>query len=162
MKLSLKKIFTMLAVIFCLFVLTNFIMKFFEGEEARVKKVIYKAKSVTEKESVIGLANCISADYSDEFGNDRRSLVLLAKTLFDEYRNISITIDELNIEEIDEEKATALINATIYWQEDSPDKIIYDNIKLRAFFKKIDGHWKFTEMKFFKPDRKRFFSPLIG
>ncbi len=161
MKLSLKKICTMLAVIVCLFILTNLMMKFFEGEEARLKKAIYKAKRFTEKENVIGLTSCLSADYSDEFGNDRRSLVLLAKSLFDEYRNILITIDELDME-IDGEKATALINATVYWQEDSPDKIIYDNVKLRAFFKKIDGRWKFTEMKFFKPEIRRFFSPLIS
>jgi hypothetical protein len=161
MKLSLRKICTMLAVIFCLFVLTNLIMKFFETEEDRLKRVIHKAKRATERENIIGLRSYISADYDDEFENSRRSLLLLAKDLFDEYKNILITIDELDME-IDGEGATALINTTVYWQEDPPDKIMYDKIKLRAFFKKIDGRWKFTELKFFKPEKRLFFSPLIG
>lgn len=161
MKLNLKTVCVALAVIICVFSIARVTIIIIEGEKGRLKRTIYKAKRHTERENILGLTGYISREYSDELGNDKQTLLLIAKTFFKEYRNILILIDALEIA-IDENDATTNIEATVYWQEKSSENIIYDTLKVKARFKKEERHWRLIELEFFEPEKKRLFSPMMG
>ena len=161
MKLNIKRIWITLAAIICILFIFRVVTIILEGEKGRLKRTIYKAKRVAERENIVGLTKYISADYYDELGNDRRSLLLITKSFFDEYRNILIVINTLEII-IEEEKAAARIEATVYWQESSSHNIIYDTAEVEAIFKKEQSDWKLIELKFFEPEKKRLFHPMLG
>ncbi|MBN1872479.1 MAG: hypothetical protein JW800_07905 [Candidatus Omnitrophica bacterium] len=132
-----------------------------EGEQGRLKRTIHKAKRLAERENVIGLTNYISIDYSDDLGNDRRTLLFIAKRLFDEYKNILILIDSLETE-IAGKDARALLEATVYWQDNDSGAITYDRIKCIALFTKTDKRWLLVELKFSEPEERRIFNPNVG
>ena len=161
MKLNIKTVCITVAIVICALLTIRVVTMLFEGEEDRLKRTIYKAKRHAERENIVALTNYISLDYYDELGNDRRSLLLIAKSFFDEYRNILILIDELEIE-VEGENADAHIKATVYWQENVSSEIIYDTAEVKARFKKEQNHWKLIKLEFFEPEKKRLFSPMIG
>ncbi len=161
MKHNIKTIAILLIiVVFALFAI-RIVKIALEGEEGRLKRTIYKAKRLTEREHIVALTNYISSDYSDELGNDRRSLLFIAKSFFDEYRNILIPIKELDIE-IEGENASVHIEATVYWQENDSTNIIYDTAEVKAKFKKDKSGWKLIELEFLEQKNKQLFNPLIG
>lgn len=161
MKLNIKATCLTLATIICILFIVRVTIIMLEGEKGCLKRTIYKAKRLTERENIVGLTNYVSRDYYDELGNDRRTLLLIAKSFFDEYRNILILINTLEIK-IDEENAFTNIEATVYWQEKMSENIIYDTTKVEARFKKEQNHWKLVELKFFEPEKKRLFHPMMG
>lgn len=161
MKLNIKTIFLTLAIAICALFIIRGIAILTEGENGRLKRTIYKAKRLTERENILALVDHISPDYSDELGNDRRSLLLIAKSFFDDYRNILILIDVLEIE-IEEKNAIAHIEATVYWQGNISSDITYDTVKVKASFRKKRNRWKLTELQFLEPEKKRLFNPMIG
>jgi hypothetical protein len=160
MKLDAKKILLTVAAIICVLFIFRTVTMILEGEEGRLKRTIYKAKRFAERENIISLTNYISRDYYDELGNDRRSLLLIAKSFFDEYKNILIHIDTLEM--TIEEKAAVQIEATVYWQEPSSENIFYDTAKVKAIFKKEQKDWKLIELKFFEPEKRKLFHPMVG
>lgn len=161
MKLNVKTTCITLAILICALFAARAVTIMLEGEEGRLKRTIHKAKRLAERESIVALANYISPNYYDELGNDRRSLLLIAKGFFGEYKNILILIDTLEIE-IEDESAGAHIEATVYWQEDVSSDIIYDTVEVEAKFKKERNSWKLIELRFFEPEKKLLFSPMIG
>lgn len=160
-KINLKRTSRLLLAVVCMLAAIHITSVIFETEETRLKRTIYKAKRLTERENIVGLTNYISIDYSDELGNDRRSLLLIAKNFFDEYKNILILIDALDIT-VKEEKAFAHIKAMVYWQEKSSEDIISDAAEVEANFKKEGNNWRLIELKFFEPEKKNLFHPMIG
>jgi len=161
MKLNIKTACTTFVVALGIFIIIRVMATALGGEEGRLTKTIHKAKRLAERENIVGLRDFISADYSDELGNDRRSLLFIAKNFFDEYRNILILIDALKIA-IDEKKAVADIEATVYWQEKTSQNINYDTAKVKASFKKEENRWKLIELRFFEEEKKNLFHPMIG
>ncbi len=151
----------MLAIVIGALSITRVVTILLEGENGRLKRAIYKAKRFAERENIIGLTNHISLNYYDEFGNDRRSLLFITKSFFDEYKNILILIDTLEIK-IEGEDAIVHIEAIVYWQENVSSDIIYDTVEVKAGFKKEQKRWKIIELEFFEPEKKRLFNPMIG
>lgn len=161
MRLALRKTGIIFAIAICLFLAAQLLAVMFEGEAGRLKKAISKCKSLAEKEDILGLAGYISPDYHDELENDKRSLLVIARTLFSEYRNISISIDELKVK-IEKENSVTYLQATVYWQENTSKEIFYDRVKAEAKFKKEQGCWRLAELKFFEPGQKQLFRPLLA
>ena len=161
MKLDPKRVAITAAAIICVLLISRAVTIMLEGEEGRLKRTIYKAKRLTERENILMLTNYISADYFDELGNDRRSILFIAKTFFDNYKNIVIHINSLEIS-IEDENASADIETTVYWQENESKNIVYDMAKVKAIFKKEQNHWKLIELKFYEKEKKRLFHPMIG
>jgi hypothetical protein len=162
MKFNIKTTCAILIGIICIFFVVRIITTIIEGECGRLKKTVYTAKKLTEKEDVFGLTKYISADYQDELGNDKHSLLLIAKTFFDKYKNILILIEKLDIEKIEGGNADIIIEATMYWQENTSEDIIYDTVEVKAKFKKEQNGWKLIELKFLEPGKKKLFYPIIG
>ncbi len=161
MKLNVKTTCITLAILICALFAVRAVTISLEGEKGYLKRTIHKIKRLAERESMLALTNYISPNYYDELGNDRRSLLLIAKGFFGEYKNILIAIDTLEIE-IEDGSASAHIEATVYWQEDVSSDIIYDTVEVEAKFKKERNSWKLIELRFFEPEKKLLFSPMIG
>jgi hypothetical protein len=138
--------------------LTAFIL---EGEEGRLKRTIYKVKRLAEREDILRLTDYISSDYEDELGNDRRTLLFIAKGLFDECKNILILINSLEIEMVGD-NAETLVEAAVYWQENNAGNFSCDHVRCKAIFIKDDNGWELIELQFFDPEEKRTFNPNIG
>ena len=161
MRFNAKTIFLSLVIALSAVLIIRGLVILSEGEEGRLKRTVYKAKRLAEREDILALTNHISLDYHDELGNDRRSILLIAKSFFDEYRNILILINSLGIE-IEENTALASIEATIYWQGNVSSEITYDTAEVKAIFKKEQNRWRLTELRFLEPEKKRLFNPMTG
>jgi hypothetical protein len=124
------------------------------SEEDKVKRLIYSGKRAIEKEDLLKCSSYLSFDYTDEYGNDRRSLLFAAKTAFNDYNRIFINITKLEIEVIDL-GALAEIEAVGYGQragttEQAPME--YDEIKVNVRLKKEKKAWKVIELEFLESD----------
>ena len=161
MKINVKSIFILAVCLVSIMAIFRLTELMFEGEEGRLKRTLHRAKRLAERENILGLTNYISSDYSDELGNDRRTLLFIAKRLFGEYKNILILIDSLDIEILGD-NADAFVEATVYWQENNSANITYDRIECKAVFIRAERNWKLLELKFFEPEEKRIFNPNIG
>ena len=161
MKFNIKTTCIMFVAILSMLFISHIIIIMLEGEKGHLKRTVYKAKRLAERENIVGLTNYISIDYSDELGNDRHTFLLIAKNFFDEYKNILILIDALDIK-IQEEKASCHIKATVYWQENSSKDIMSDIAEVEANFKKEGNNWRLIGLEFFQPEKKNLFHPMIG
>ena len=135
-------------------ILHSVIKGIFEGEEGRLKRLIYSAKRAVERENFIKCASYVSFDYEDKHGNDRNGLFLIVRWFFGEYDNIFIKITELEIE-VTDQNALAEIEAVIYGRrDDSSKKVIfeYDKSRFKVEFKKEQGNWKVIGLEFFEPE----------
>lgn len=161
MKKDVKTLWITLAAVLSILFLSRALILMAEGEEGRLKRTVYRIKRLAEKENLAGLADYISAEYADELENDRRSLLFIAKTFFDNYKNIVILINTLDLT-VEGEDASLGIEATVYWQEAPSKEVLYDTAKVKAAFKNEAGRWKLKELKFFENEKKRLFHPMIG
>lgn len=132
-----------------------------EGEEGRLKRAIYKAKRAAEKEKLLSLPDHISADYHDELGNDRRTLLAIARIFFQDCDKIVILIDSMEVT-VEGQEGRAMIGATVYWQDPSTDKIHYESFEFESVFSKDEGRWRLVTLKFFDERQKRLFDPMLG
>jgi hypothetical protein len=125
----------------------------FEGERGRIKRIIYAAKKATEREDLFKCLSFVSIDYSDRYGNNYRSLMLIGQRVFDIYDNIAIGIRQLSIS-LDSDTATAEVESTAVAKnvEDKEINIFEtETIKFLIYFKKEQKHWKVIELDFLEP-----------
>jgi hypothetical protein len=126
-----------------------------EGEEGRIKRVIYAAKSATEQENLFKCISFISQSYADRYGNDRRSLLLIGKEIFQAYDNIIIGIRQLKISS-DTDTAEAEVEATgiaINVERKETNIFETETIKFLIFFQKEEGGWKVRRLEFLEPQK---------
>ncbi|UCB57036.1 MAG: hypothetical protein JSV30_00095 [Candidatus Omnitrophota bacterium] len=148
---KIKNIIVTAIVLFIGLILFSAIKSILEGEEGRLRRLIYSAKRAIEKEDLIRSIFYVSFDYQDKYGNDRSRLFLIGKGLVAEYDNISIKITELEID-IKGENALVEIEALAYGQRQGLEVIEYDKAKLKVHFKKEEGKWKIIELEFLQPE----------
>jgi hypothetical protein len=122
---------------------------------------VHRAKTFLEKKNLLGLADAVSADYYDEFGNDRRAVLLAARDFFDDCKSLAIKIEKLDVK-IEDKNAFAGADAVAYWTEEGLSSIFYDSYKTRVFFRKEDGVWKVIKLEFLEPEHKIILGPRVG
>lgn len=155
-----NKILILLAVVL-VFLAVEAIKYAFEGDEGKVRRTIYTGKALIEKEKALGVTGLISIDYYDDFGNDRRMLLLIAKDFFDSCKVILVKIDNLAIK-VEDKNAVADIDATAYWQENNSKDVLYDVYKVKASFRKEKDGWKLIKLEFLEPEHMTILSPRIS
>jgi len=156
-----KRVYILIAGIACLILLHYLIVFVFGGEEARLKRTINALKRLSQAEKILGLSNHISNEYTDEYGNDKRSLLWIAQDFFENNRGISISLDSLDIT-LGEDTASVTIKSTVFWQENSSEQISYDTLNIRAGFKDIDKRWKLIRIEALDSEKKVLFSPRMA
>ena len=139
-------------ILFSLFILYK-VKILFEGEKGKILRIIYKAKTATEKEDLFKCISFISRNYNDKYGNDRRSLFLIAQTIFDVYDNIVIGIRRLDIS-LDTDIARAQLEASgVARNIERKESNIFETetIKFIIFFQKEEEGWKVIKLEFLEP-----------
>lgn len=150
MKWRLKDVISIVSILIVCVILYSVISRILEGEEGRIKRLIYSTKRAIEREDLIRFISCVSFDYHDQYENDRRQILIIAKNLFNEYDNITIKITELEIE-LTGQSALAEIEAIGYgYRADAPDEKVleYDKARFKVRFKKEQSGWKAIELEF--------------
>ena len=161
MKLNSKSLIAVIILTSVIFIGSRLVSIIFESEEDRIIKTINKAKKLTERENIIGLSNYISVNYSDESGNDKTTLLFIARTFFSKYKNVLIVVHKTSVD-LDGDKAAAAIESTVYWQENNSPDITFEELDCAVGFIKIDKAWKLINLEFRDPAQKRLFNPNIG
>ena len=149
-----RKIIAAAFILFFSLILYSTIKGILEGEEGRLRRLIYSAKRAIEKENSLKCISYVSFDYNDKYGNDKRTFFLIAKRVFAEYEGIFIKITELEIK-VNAQNALAEIEATAYGRRhDAGDQgvIEYDRARAKIKFKKEQEDWKVIELEILEPE----------
>lgn len=130
-------------------------LNFFSAEKARVRRFILQGKKAVESKNILTCANMISKDYQDKYGNDKQSLIYIAKEVFGYYKSIFVHIDEIDIE-IDDSKKMANVEIVALvvgqTQQDNVEKILEgEKGRFRVRLIKEDRKWQVVELEFFEP-----------
>ena len=147
-----KYIAIIFAIFICLIIFSR-VKILFEGERGRIRRIIYAVKTATEKEDLFKCISVISRNYSDKYGNNYRSLMLIVRKIFDTYDNIVIGIRQLSIS-LDSDTATTEVESTAVAKNvESKEINIFktETIKFLIYFKKEEKGWKVIELEFLEP-----------
>lgn len=145
-----------IAIIFIIFISLIILPKIkilLEGEKGRIRRIIYAAKTATEKENLFKCISFISKNYSDKYGNNYRSMMLIGQNMFEIYDNIAIGIRRLNIS-LDSDTAMAEVGSTaIAKNVESKEINIFERetIKFLIYFRKEEKDWKVMKLEFLEP-----------
>lgn len=78
---------------------------FFVSEETRIAKRLEKGRKAFEAERVLTMAGLISADYSDEYGYEKATLLRVMQSFFSDHRDIQVEFVSTEIECTAEDRA---------------------------------------------------------
>ena len=117
------------------------------SEEERVRRVIQAGERAIEGKDLAGVAKHISADYSDAFEMDKRTAIMLAQRLFQEYDKFFIHLQALEVEIAEGgETAHARFMATVLasYRGAVEQKRLVEKGRDRFLltFRKEDGNWR--------------------
>lgn len=129
-------------------------LNFFPTEKARVSRFILQGKKAVESKNILTCANMISKDYYDKYGNDKQSLIYIAKEVFGYYKSIFVHIGEMEIE-IDDSKKMANVEIIALvvgqTQQDNAERILEgEKGRFRVRLIKEDRRWQVLELEFFQ------------
>ncbi len=132
--------------IFCLW-----LKFFFSSEEGKVRRFILEGKRAAESRNILACANLISKDYFDKYGNDRQTLVYIAKEVFAYYKTIIIGIDSMEIK-FDDKRMIAeveIVALVLCQSKDNKTEKIFEGEKGRFKVKlvKEKGKWQLLEIE---------------
>ncbi|MCJ7547278.1 MAG: nuclear transport factor 2 family protein [Deltaproteobacteria bacterium] len=118
MRISRKKamnVVMVLAAIGCFFLLKHILV----SDEGRIKRVIYDGKTAIEKKDIEKVMEQVSRSYQDDYGLNKFAIFALFKRVFQEFDDINIRIEEMQItiNENKQGRATILTWATAREQD---------------------------------------------
>lgn len=139
-----KKIIIFIAV-FIMFLSGYFLFRkqHFLTEEARVKHTISQAEKAIKERNIPELLSCISYDYKDDFGNNKMSLAIFLRSVFNEYPVLYLYISGMNIRVKGTEAEVTFIVTVFARKEGEPVKdIIKDRTGALVKLKKEGRIWR--------------------
>jgi hypothetical protein len=155
-----KKIIFVVFILFIIsIVLVPKLTRIFEGEKGKLKRIIYSAKSATEKENLLKCSSYVSFNYSDSYGNDRASLLFIAKNIFNDYDNITLSIRDLEIK-VQNQDAIAEFEVVCVAKRCDTSEVEYDIINVKVIFKKETEDWKVIELNFYESEKNPYFKNI--
>ena len=125
----------------------------FEGEKGRIKRIVYAAKKATERENLFRCISFLSKDYTDKYGNNLQSMLVIGENIFKLYDDIVIRIKKLAIS-LDTNKAEAEIEARGMARDvkgKETNLLETETMKFIIFFQKEDVGWKVVSLEFLEP-----------
>lgn len=88
-----KEILTVIAAILCFLIIRELMVT----DEQRIKRVIYDGKAAIEQEDLEGVMEQVSRSYKDDYGLTKVSIIPLFQRLFQQFDDIQIRIEEIQI-----------------------------------------------------------------
>jgi len=80
------------------------------SDEERIKRVLFDGKAAIEKEDLLGVMAHISYHYRDEYGLNYLGAKSLFNWLFQEFDNIAIHVERINVEVTAKKKGKATLH----------------------------------------------------
>lgn len=112
-----------------------------QDDEGRLRKLIYSAVVMVEKEDAGACSLLISSAYEDSYGNHRKEICRLIEKTFMDFRDFKINIKNIKIE-MDGFKAMADIGFIVCFKLKDDEQFYYDTGKLAVSFRKQKSLWK--------------------
>ena len=116
----------------------------FVTDETRIKKQIAAMTAAVEKGNLLRLSDAIAADYSDESGMDKSTLLGEVSAFRSPYDSLSIHLSDLTVTiDPDHQKAQAeFIAKVIAKAKGSSSENEVHGGQMRLFFRKDDAGWE--------------------
>jgi hypothetical protein len=116
----------------------------FVTDEMRVKKRIAVMTSAVEQGNLLRLSDVVAADYSDESGMDKSTLLVEVRAFRSPYDSLSIHLSDLTVTvDPDHQKAHAEFIAKVIAKNKggSSENEVHGG-QMRLFFRKDDAGWE--------------------
>jgi hypothetical protein len=116
----------------------------FVTDEMRIKKQVAVMSGAVEKGNLLRLSDAVAADYSDDSGMDKSTLLGEVHAFRSPYDSVSIHLSELTVTvDPDHRKAQAEFIAKVVVKASggSSEKEVHSG-QMRLFFRKDDAGWK--------------------
>ena len=126
------------------FVLWQVWQRVFVTDETRIKKQIAVMESAVEKGKLLQLADAVAADYSDDWGMDKSTLLGGVSSFRSQYDAIFIHLSDLAVTgDSDHQKAQAVFIAKVLAKaKGSLSESEVRSERFRLYFRKNDAGWK--------------------
>lgn len=125
------------------------------GEKGKVRKFVTHIERAVENEDMFACIGAISDDYRDKFGNDKQTLIYLARETFRYYKNIFVQIDKMDIIlSEDKKEAGVRVSGLILGLNNSGNKEIIlekEQGELKIKLIKKENRWQLLEVESFQP-----------
>ncbi len=118
-----------------------------QDEESRLRKLIYSAVVMVEREDIDKCGLLMSPDYQDSYGNNKKEILDLIKKTFRDFHNLKVDIKNIKIE-IDGPGAKASIGFMACFKVKDGEQFYYDTGKLGLSFKKQKSLWKIFSIEY--------------
>jgi hypothetical protein len=149
-----------IALIFIFALLTGLkVFNYLQSEESKIRKLIYAGKNYTEKKNTLRCLSLLDFDFSDNYGNDRATMGIIANAIFKRYEHIKIVINELSIE-VDGDQAKASLIVEGIGKNINADNLEYTTLKFNIRFSKRENQWIVKNIEWIEPNT--VFSPFIS
>lgn len=148
------KIYAWIILTVVCFIIYALSTQLFSSEEAKIKKFIQKGERAVESKALFTCSGMISEAYKDKYGNNRQSLIYIAKKVFDYYKDISVDIKDIHIELDDTHKNAAVkIIAAVSGQgpRNRDEKILEGREGVTIKIAKENNKWRLLEIEIFEP-----------
>lgn len=147
----------LILIVVCILIFIFFrAVPFLKTDTEKIRQIIYSAKVATEKEDLFKCISYISLDYKDRDGNDRPSLFILGKNVFQNYDDIFIIIEDLKIDVADNKQPIAHLIVSGQGRRQTGDKFQFvidkERVKFDVVFRREGSSFKVIELKFIEPD----------
>jgi len=131
------------------FVLWEAWQRFFVTDETRIRRQITLMTRDVEKGNVLELSDALAADYSDDRGMDKSTLLGAVHSFREQYDLLSVHLSDLAVTvDPDHQKGQAAFTAKVIARlKGSPtDKQVVTN-HFDLYFRKADNGWKLTRVE---------------
>lgn len=115
--------------------------------ESEIATAIEDARELARQGDARGLAAMIAADYEDGEGRDKRVMALTIRTLLGRYPNHLALVDDLNVQVISQELATARMAVSLVGRDGSRPLLVgvdADRLRLDLAFRRSGDAWLVT------------------
>jgi len=144
---SKKQGLIILAILFCAVALYLAIRVSTEGDEGRIRRVIYAGVLAVEKGDALRCISFVSTSYADPYGNDKASLFKVIMQVFRDFKSFKIDIKKIRIE-TEEAGGQAEISFKCYFKKPGQDQFYYDTGRLKVSLRKEEGRWRVNSMEY--------------
>jgi hypothetical protein len=131
------------------FVLWQIWQRVFVTDETRIRHQITLMTRSVEKGNVLELSDAVAADYSDDWGMDKSTLIGAVRSFRMDYDALSVHLSDLTVT-VDPDhqigKAAFMAKVTARLKGSPTDKDIVTN-HFALYFHKTDSSWKLTRVE---------------
>jgi hypothetical protein len=139
--------------------------RFLVSEEGRIRKVLEKAVHQFQKKDLPGCLAHVSPRYGDEWGLNAFQLRGILGRVFQEFKDLDLTVEDLQIQVVERREATVFANARLLVTRGDRKGFLLGSgdhpLSVKIHFAKERGRWRITEVGGIRVDFKEDLSRAV-